>query len=119
MGFDVFTRSRDENAPRWRQCYELASQLLEEQDYLRPLFEAPRQRVNHLEVRRFSHDDIRLRIATQGLEASLKGYVPTNKYDGKAVEPPFPREIMDGAAFSLKRVIDYAMARKVKLFIDG
>jgi hypothetical protein len=119
MGYDVFIKRKDKRAPRWLQCYELVSQLLEECVSLGPVFNAPVEMVNHKEIRRFNPDDSRLVNACRGLTDLLKGYVPTNKFEGQQVESPYPREIILGTAFSLKTVIDYAMQHKVKLFVDG
>jgi len=119
MGYDVFTKGKDKNAPRWSQSYDLTSQLIEEPEHLRPLFEAPVEIVNHQEIRKFESRDARLDKASNGLEIFLRDYVPTNNFEEIRVSSPYPKELIKGAAYSLKNVIDYARKHKLTLFIEG
>lgn len=122
MGFDIFTMKKDPNSPRFSSCYTSCSELAEVCREVDILFREPKMMIKNSELGRFNYNDPRLQEIKKGLEAYVgNNYTPINKWQGVVMdlEQPTPEEILKGMAFSIKKVLEYAMKNRVNLLVSG
>ena len=112
-------RRRKTSAPTFNGTYSLVDKLIEVCPSLEAIFHAPIETHHLREIRRFLHQDNRIKNAVEELSLYLGDYQPTNVYEERIIDGPIPLEIINGSSNPLKKVLDYAIKDRRTLYVDG